>query len=152
METYCQDILDIHHGVIFHQVNCQGRIGAGLSGYLIEKWPVVRARYEMTCASTSVSNLLGKWEYIPVSKNIAVINSYSQKKNGNAYKTGRNYTNMDLLVKNLEEVCEDMYGFQRIVRHDPLWIPYKLGCGLAGGNWEELTERIKDLPINVARL
>lgn len=34
----------------------------------------------------------------------------------------------------------------------PIYIPYGIGCGLGGANWEDIETRIKDLDITVVKL
>ena len=49
---------------------------------------------------------------------------------------------MPKLIHNIQKICE---------HHENVHIPYRLGCGLAGGNWDELVEAIKNLPVTVVR-
>lgn len=134
------DITTIKKGVIVHQVNCRNRIGAGLSGKLIAAYPVIESYYHYAFDHESARNLFGTYQAIPVTDDLTVINSFTQFYYGNAMKNGRVYTDMDKLVAVLSHICE---------RYHDVYIPKGIGCGLAGGNWDELISRIEHLPLTV---
>lgn len=46
--------------------------------------------------------------------------------------------NEDLLIRNIKEIA-DKYSDKTIV------IPYLIGCGLGGGNWDYIFKNIKDI-------
>lgn len=143
MKTITGNLLNITDGVIVHQVNCRNRIGAGVAGALIQKYPVIKQFYHYAFEKAEPKELFGTYQVVPVDDNLKVINSFSQFYYGNAQKNGRVYTDMNKLVAVLKAVCD---------RYDNVYIPEKIGCGLAGGCWNELVEKIKDLPITVVKL
>lgn len=123
------DILDVKEGFICHQVNCQNKIGAGLSGAIIAKYPIVKHNYHKFCDAFPKNDLLGKTQVISVSPNLFIVNIFTQYGYGNSAKTHINYTSQDLLVSEILKLCSAEENIANI------YIPYKIGCGLAGGNW-----------------
>ena len=43
------NLLNIRSGVICHQVNCIGAMGAGLALQIRNKWPIVYEKYKEDC-------------------------------------------------------------------------------------------------------
>ena len=139
------DITDIVKGVIVHQVNCQNVIGAGVSGALIRKYREVKTSYHDVFRNENPFYLFGKFREVAVTEDLLVVHAFSQFGYGNAGRTGKVYTDMEKLVKILSDVCKK-YPDRNI------YIPCGIGCGLAGGNWEELVRQINDLPLTVVEL
>lgn len=136
------DVSLVHDAVLIQQVNCQGAIGAGVSGAIINKWPEVKDKYIEYCASRTPDALHGSVLAVPVDDNVIVCNAFTQLDYGNAARTGKVYTDEDKLVAAIRGVC-DKYSDKPIV------VPENIGCGLAGGNWDSVLSRIEDLPINI---
>ena len=143
MKTIIGDITEIPSGTIVHQVNCQGAIGGGLSGSIIRKYPEVMEKYYEAIKDIPKNELLGLIQEVTVSHDLTIINLFTQFDFGNAYVDGECYTDMKLLISKLHDICEI---------HKDVYIPDHLGCGLAGGDWEELKDGIKDLDITVVKL
>jgi len=110
------NILDIKEGYICHQVNCQKVAGAGLALQIRNKWPDWYAHY------LSVTQELGKADIYKIDTNLYVVSLYAQ----NYYGRDRNYTDYDALKKSLNEISH----------LNNLYIPYGIGAGLAGGDWD----------------
>lgn len=138
------DILEVSVGIIAHQVNCQGAIGAGVSGVICKQYPKVYERYKFAFeryvleSFRPTSCLLGL-VVIPVSDTLKVANIFSQLHYGNSSKTGKVYTYMDKLIGGLKKIRKDYPD-------DVIYVPYKIGCGLAGGDWDEFMQKAKDIP------
>lgn len=130
------DITKIEYGTIIHQVNCQGAWGAGVSGAIGKRWPAAEAAYRRLASECDPKSLLGTIQRVNVSDEICVINLFTQLYYGNAKRTGRVYTDMDRLIASLTEICH--------TPHLPLYAPYGIGCGLAGGRWSELESAVKE--------
>ncbi|MBD2048838.1 hypothetical protein H6F78_25110 [Coleofasciculus sp. FACHB-64] len=128
METISQDILEVERGVICHQVNCQGRMGAGLALQIRDRWPIVYKDYrkykerwqlgmvqfvKVTDAALYVCNLAGQWNYGRAKPAQGII--YTDYE---AVRTGLNQVN-DWSTENAL----------------PVYIPSGMSCGLAGGDW-----------------
>lgn len=123
-----------HDVIVCHQVNCWGVMGAGLAKQMREKFPLMYLEYKRLCYSTAnKKTLLGEVLTHSVVYNgyeYTIANLFGQEQIG----TQRCYTDYDALRKALQTV--------RCIA-SPLpgrasWrvrIPYKMGCGLAGGDW-----------------
>lgn len=144
MEYINGDITQITEGVIVHQVNCQGAIGAGLSGQLIAKYPQLETDYRNACKGKTPEELMGTMLQTIIDEKLSIVSVFAQLNYGNAYKTHEVYTDMDVLVQDLEYLST-------VYPEDKFYIPYRIGCGLAGGNWEKLEKRIKHLPLIVVK-
>lgn len=129
------DILESDCRVICHQVNCCGVMGAGLAKQVRAKYPSVYTRYKHECETNSKRSLLGTAQYVQVSENPRqfVCNIFGQC----FYGTDKRYTDYDALRT----------AFQSIAYHFPthsIAIPYNMGCGLAGGDWQTVLSIIED--------
>lgn len=122
------------NGILVQQVNCKGAMGAGVALAILKRWPIVRTQYLAYCKSHTPSYLFGKIQYVSVTPKLSVANSFSQL----SYGTYKKQTDETCLVNNIK----------RIVKDNPtkdIYVPYKIGCGLAGGNWENVYHQIADI-------
>ena len=153
------NIMDITEGIIIHQVNCQNVIGAGLAKQIITKYPIVEKVYHTICETYPKQQLLGKCSFIHVTDKLTIVNLYGQYYYGNPKKTGKVYTDVNTLTNCLRDIYEK-YKDNNSTKNDqkithtktPIYIPYGIGCGLGGANWEDIETRIKDLDITVVKL
>lgn len=138
------DITDIESGMIMHQVNCQNAMGSGVAKAIYTKWPEVKERYHRYCENVKDDLLLGKLQEIKISDDLTIFNSYSQKYYGNSEITGKKYTDRRSLIVNLIKL--DIISNRNNMQ---AYVPYKIGCGLAGDNWEEVAQFIAQTTNNV---
>jgi hypothetical protein len=155
--TINKDILTVDKGVIVHSVNCLGAVG-GLAGAIARKWPKNAEQYkEYVRHRKSSIMLLGSVFEVNVAHNVIVANLFGQYGIG----TGKQQTEYSALIsgfKTIADTCfygndtEDMYfgplGYQEVsnVLND-IYIPYKIGCGLGGADWnivEEILHKVFD--------
>lgn len=133
-----KNILDIDEGMIVHQVNCRGKMGAGLAGQIRTKYPQVYKKYielyNNYIDSGETIKILGTAQIVPVNTNLKVVNAFTQFNYG---YDGKQYTNYDAI----EEVfCRlKLVNIKKI----PVYIPYQYGCGLGGGNFSVVSEIIE---------
>lgn len=138
------DLFDTKANYICHQVNCQGKMGSGVAKQIREKFPTVYERYKLKCDDGRItmrecgmdkSPLLGqvqivyKKDYLAGDDNIdhqAICNLFSQDKYG---YNGRQYTDYAAFEKCLLQLKRMVPAGETIA------MPYKIGCGLGGGNW-----------------
>ena len=116
--------------VICHQVNCCGVMGAGLAKQIRDKWPVVFDEYKKICGTDK----LGDSQNVKVGPHLYVANLFVQ----DGYGRDKRYTNYAALTAALF----------RAMKENPratFRIPYGLGCGLAGGDWETVLDIIKEI-------
>lgn len=138
------DVLDTPIYIIAHQVNCKGVMGAGLAKQIRDKYPWVYSCYKKYC-ETYHYDLLGASAFFVNSDDTfkpehLFMNIFGQDGYGRGSVQTDYQAFKNSITKGLEfyrtAVCNDSYAVQI-----PIAIPYGIGCGLAGGDWD----RIKDI-------
>lgn len=129
-----QDILKIQVGIVCHQVNCQGKMGAGIALKIKRKWPQVYEDYLAGLKAGSLS--LGKSQLVQVTPKIAVCNMAAQDR----YGRDKRYTDYEALARCLLHLQDMNYP-----AHWPVCFPYKIGCVNAGGDWKVVKALIGDI-------
>ncbi|HFK1435062.1 TPA: macro domain-containing protein [Bacillus cereus] len=124
------DILQASEDVVGHQVNCQGVMGAGLAKQIRDKYPDVYNIYAKNCYKTHPMNLMGDILVIQIEGKY-VANIFSQLNYGR--KKGVRYTDYVALHTGLMHLRE--YAESRGLT---VALPYNIGCGLAGGDWDKV--------------
>lgn len=110
------NILDVTEGIIVHQVNNKRVMGKGLALQIKNKYPKHYQDYMKENLS------LGSLVTTKINDNLFVVGIVGQ----DGYGTDKQYTVYEALEKGLEKISKSNL---------PIHIPYKLGCGLAGGDW-----------------
>lgn len=118
-----------HDTIICQQVNCMGVMGAGLAAQIRRKWPNVYTEYRKRCTK----DMLGTYHMVKVGPHLYVANIFGQL----SYGTEKCQTNYVALACAIFQLMKDM-------PHCTIRIPYRIGCGLAGGNWDKVLEIIID--------
>ena len=125
----CTDITTIAKGVIMHQVNCQNVMGAGVAKALYNKYPQVNYN--------TPTKRFGLVQPVKISDQLVVLNSFSQLYYGR--KKDVIYTDHQALLTNLSKL--DAYAKKHNL---PAYVPARIGCGLAGGDWAMVEKYIKE--------
>lgn len=128
------NLLEADVDIIGHQVNCKGVMGAGIALQLRRKYSGLFDHYIEYLATTP--RPLGTVSlYVEQGKPI-VANLYGQ------YGYGRYgvHTDYDALGSALWELSRiaDIHGMS-------VALPYGIGCGLAGGDWNIVLPMIEDI-------
>lgn len=133
------NVLDSDAPIIAHQVNCQGVMGAGVAKCIREKYPDIMTDYVRWCRAFPSQKLLGKVQdfFIDENENHIIANCFAQDKTGSGRMT--NYEAFYTCLENLKYVVE-YYGFEHRIA-----FPYKIGCGLGGGDWDVILAMIKSV-------
>ena len=131
-------LFGIKGGIICQQVNCQNVMGAGLAKAIYEQFPIVKQDYHKAFKFFSKNEIFGKYHLVKISSGLYVANIYTQFKYGNSNKTGIVYTDDKKLIRAIKNISEKYAQYN-------IYIPEKIGCGLAGGNWELIKNQIKGL-------
>ena len=129
------DLFNIGNGVIAHQVNCQGVMGAGVAKQIRSKLLTTNQyqSYRNKCRKLG-EELLGSCYLDKVEdKPLYVAHMF-----GENIPTG---TGLDTDYDALEEAVMNMKIIAR-QRKLPVAVPGYLGCGLAGGDWEHVYRKI----------
>lgn len=120
--------------VICHQANINNKFGAGLAKQIKERYPVA---YKVDSEAYKKGlAVLGSYTYAKLRDNKYIFNCYAQ----DLYeKSLANIpTSYDAIYSSLMCVKGKLYEIhhnnEEFIPH--IGFPYKMGCGLGGGNWE----------------
>ena len=124
------NLLSAKETVIAHQVNCFGA-AAGLAAAIFRKWPTAERDYQQLIKRCQPKSLLGMSQLTGHQRDGHIIcNLFGQYEPGPAYNPQR-----------LEQALEMLGNTARIMNWS-VALPYRLSCGIAGGNWDEVLEII----------
>lgn len=120
------DLLKSDCTVIMHQANCQKIMGAGIAKAISHKFPGAKDVDKEN--SLSPEERFGTFTHYKAG-NVTIVNLYGQLRYG---RKGV-FTN----YKKLENAINSFfaYGLENNINLQKVGIPYKMGCGLAGGDW-----------------
>lgn len=142
------DITETELKYIAHGVNCQNKMGSGVAKALYTKFPEVKEDYHKYLNEIGYKHeVLGKvlfiksprsqnnnfFEVIPNEKHI--YNLFTQVNYG---YDGKKYVNYAAIVQCFDKLKMIKHRFD-----GPIAIP-KIGCGLAGGDWNIVEQLIND--------
>ncbi|HAA27396.1 MAG TPA: Appr-1-p processing protein [Cyanobacteria bacterium UBA8553] len=132
-----KDILDVEHGIIAHQVHIQhpdgrtpGVFGAGLAKQVKDKYPNAYTDYRCRLWR------LGDVQLVPINHRLIIANCAGQL----TYGKDKRHTNYGALALCLCKLFDVEVEYRM-----PLYIPYGMGCGLAGGDWDIVSELIWEI-------
>ena len=111
-------------------------MGSGLALQIRKKWPIVYDKYVEDCKpfKETPNKLLGHVQDLMVESNIIIANCYGQvypSRNG----VMTDYNAWDKILDKLN----DLTNYFSLDLH----FPYMIGCGLAGGDWNIMSEKIE---------
>ena len=120
---------------IVHQVNTKGIMGGGLALQIKEQFPIAFEDYKMGC--DEFPDLLASFARSKTEHGV-IFHLFGQSDIG----THRRMTNYAALSKALigaiENLADEIDGTLRV------GIPYQIGCGLGGGEWDIVSQLIED--------
>lgn len=131
MEETRGNILNVDHGIVCQQVNCRGVMGCGVAKQIRNKWPRVYEVYRRLYERQELK--LGYMFLVTVGDDLLVANLCGQDR----YGRDKCYTDYMALGDALQALSK-WRGANYVVtgRPLPVYVPYKMGCSNAGGNWE----------------
>lgn len=132
------DLFEVTEGIIAHQVNCQGVMGGGVASYVKGLYPHVYQEYKKLCKSHlgQEDQLLGCVQVVVGKQpSLYVANCFSQLYYGNY----RKYT-IDCAYRDCFRRLKQISSHQSL----PVYIPRRMGAGLAGGDWAVLASIIQE--------
>jgi O-acetyl-ADP-ribose deacetylase (regulator of RNase III) len=132
IEHVMGDLLKAEADVIVHQVNCQGVMGAGVARQIREQFPNTYNVYKDYCSKYQghTADLLGECLYT-FEEPFVICNAFGQ----NFYYRNSVQTEYDKLEKCFYDIAKKYHGKK-------VALPWKIGCGLAGGDWNIVYEMI----------
>lgn len=137
MISIMKNCIEHEYPMLFtHGCNCFAAMRSGIAATLAETFPIIEQMDLATFEYYRDNNkrLLGNIEEVPLSPEVKLINSYTQ------YYPGR-----DLRINALKSCFEkinSIYVGQKLI------IP-KIGAGVAGGDWEEITKVINSVTPDI---
>lgn len=129
---------DESYQIFCHQTNCKGVMGAGIALQIVDKYPNVAIRNRDYCR---LNKPLGTFLPIRVSPSRICVNIYSQDGNGN-------YTDYKAMEHALNVLAERLNN-SKIPADWKIGFPYRMGCGLAGGAWNQVYVLIRSFSEKV---
>jgi O-acetyl-ADP-ribose deacetylase (regulator of RNase III) len=128
------DILKATENIICHQVNIQGVMGGGLAKQIASIYPKVEDEYKKICKSANYDYnwLKGVPLLVEINDKQFVANCFTQKPNFDT-----DYEALKECFKQLLNLCKH--------ENVSICIPYKYGCGIANGKWEEVETILRSL-------
>lgn len=145
------DILDSDCQYIAHQCNCYSRRGAGLASAIFKTFPWADV-YSNRSERGNDASLFGSITVHGDSKRGQryVINIYGQ------LKPGKPSRGLDSAGSRLEAFSKALDQIAELPELKSIGFPYGIGCGLAGGDWneyetflEKFTERVIERDVSV---
>lgn len=128
MKTITGNLLEIPVGLILHQVNCRGATG-GLAGVLRSKWPTQFDIYSRWCCRFSEQQIAGTTLVGEAARGPYIAHVFGQRDPGSN-------TDMILVERALEDLAAQITDHHALAGL-PIYAPYKMGCGIGGGNWAQ---------------
>ena len=125
------NLLKAKETVIAHQVNCQG-VAGGLAASIFRKWPYAENDYLQLVQRVPAKALLGMAHYTGQQRDGHIICSLFGQFNPGA----------DYQPKKLEQALEQLGNTARIMNWS-VALPWKLSCGICGGDWDEVQQIIE---------
>ncbi len=136
MKVVDGDLLDVTEGLIAHQVNCRGVMGAGVARVIAKRYPKVEDCYRVFCRELPPVALLGRTLLVratdvdPPERDLLVANVFGQLDTGRGLQT--DYSAVRAALVDLS----DWWDADGARVWPTLNVPYMMGCGLAGGDWD----------------
>ena len=136
------DVVYADADIIAHQVNCRGTMGAGLAKQIKFFFPEAFNAYESLCKQHRYDpdELLGNCQLVmstkPNDDRVIIANLFAQDR----YGRDRRFTDYDAFrqcMVALNRKAKSIYA-------KTIALPYKIGCGLAGGDWDKIYNIIEN--------
>lgn len=139
IKTIKQDILNVSHGIVCHQVNCFGAYG-GLAGAIFGKYPTAKIAYKNKTTTFKPWDLLGVTQLVRVDEDLHIANMFAQYDFGNDCRKTE-YGSFKYCIQDLVNSIWKM-------EYNNIFFPYMIGCGLGGGSWHVIEDMINTLFSN----
>lgn len=121
------DLFQTTARIICHQTNCKGKMGSGVAKQIRQRYPEAYRQYMNLCNEAKDSEqLLGHSQFV-YGPEKTVVNMFAQNRYG---YDGSRYTSYWAFEQCLNEIAKC------VVHGETIAMPYKIGCGLAGGDWD----------------
>lgn len=134
------DLLEADADIICHQVNCQGVMGSGVAKQIADKWPYVKKEYTEFCRKRKQKeDLLGDTMLVPS-------NGIQRKGEPMILSIfGQFYYGHDGVYTDYSALTKAFRKMNRLYKGMTLAFPHGFGCGLAGGDWQDVEQMLVKL-------
>lgn len=137
------NLVTSNYPIFCHQVNCKGVMGAGIAKVIKDTYPEVYKPYAKRCRSKT--NPLGTAMWVYTHDNRICINMFAQ----DGYGRNGVYTDYEAFKKCLDEMAEKLNSLIYEVPFREKYgniinFPFKIGCGIAGGDWKTVLSLIQE--------
>ncbi len=131
------NVLKAKENIICHQVNCMGKMGAGLAKQIAKSKNALDV-YAKYCHlhRNNRESMLGDALFTQVAEDKWVAHCFGQLN----YGRDKRQTDYESLKQSLQRVKDAAQRKEKSVA-----IPYGIGCGLTGGDWEVVYGIIDDV-------
>lgn len=157
------DLLQSDCDIIIHQANCFTRMRSGIAKSIVAKYPQAEKADNEFPIPSGDKGRLGNFSYAHIpTEGVTIVNLYGQY----TYGTDKVQTLYGKFEEALRKVMEGLatspkhieaYEADRSVFYK-IGLPYRIGCGLAGGDWNVVRTIIEnvchdyDVPIYIYKL
>lgn len=135
MEIINDNIFNCKENVIVHQTNCQGVMGHGIAKQIKDRYPEVFNGYYHYCKTQLAEEILGTSLICEANDGKYIANLFGQLNFGTGLQT--DYDKFRHGLQEIHDFAKD--------RNLSVAIPYKIGCGLAHGDWNTVYDIITDV-------
>lgn len=125
------DLLESDCTVIMHQANCFSTMGAGIAKQIANKYPQVEEHDRLF--ELSPEERLGKFSAIIIDGK-TIVNLYGQYRYGRGKQT--DYSALESAINFFLTYAPE----EETVDLTKIGVPFNMGCGLAGGDWNKVLE------------
>lgn len=124
------DLLKATETIIGHQVNCRG-VAGGLAAAIFRKFPHAKKDYSDLVKRIPAKTLFGMAYFTGHQKGHIICNLFGQ------FEPGADYS-----PKKLEQALDQLGNFARAMNYS-VALPWRLSCGICGGDWDEVQQIIE---------
>lgn len=149
MDVIEQDLFDVEHGFICHQVNCQGVMGSGIAKAVRQRWPNVYEAYlgRVQARRSAGRSPLGEIQAVPVGPSLLVVNMFCQDDYNRPGRPEQRHTNYGAIAR----------AFSALERMDtlPAYVPWLFGSDRGGADWsivQEIIDGVSEGRVTACRI
>jgi O-acetyl-ADP-ribose deacetylase (regulator of RNase III) len=143
------DLIKAKVDIIAHQVNCQGKMSSGLAKDLRGIYRDLLKQYNKFCKHYGFSeSMMGIVQVVEAERyggrKDLVANLFAQYEESSNGEKMTDYRSLKQSLILLREYCETL----SFSKSDDVWtigVPYKLGCGCGGGDWNVVSKMLHDI-------
>lgn len=151
MKFVLGDLTKVRSGIVAHQVNLHGVMGAGVALYLAKANQGLALAYSEACKTAQMGDVF-MWESPSIKDelhpdgNLVIANVFSQLRTmhcrddeyKNEYVRKHGITSYDAIITAFDHIESQN------TEKKSIYVPFGYGCGIAGGRWNIVEEIFSD--------